>query len=90
MMMAVAHARTHACTARMIQVLLGNLRPEVPEVLGPQMQNLLRAMWSTDPAARPTLVHVLDTLDTAVAAGAAAFCDAARPLYETDNRRPGD
>jgi hypothetical protein len=48
----------------------------VPEVLGPQLRDLLQLMWRTDPTERPGAGAVLDTLDTLDAAGpGACFSD---------------
>jgi hypothetical protein len=55
------------------QVLLNDLRPQLPDVLGPALQELLQGMWRTVPAERPLLASVLDVLDGAHAAGAMAF-----------------
>jgi hypothetical protein len=63
-----------------LQVLLNELRPEAPEVLGPQLQDLLQRMWRTDPTERPDIAAVLDALDAAAVAGPdACFSDHAAP-----------
>ncbi len=59
-----------------MQVLLNDLRPHLPEVLGPRLQQLLRGMWCTDPAQRPDLAAVLDELTGADGTGATAFSEA--------------
>ena len=53
-----------------MQVLLSELRPELPEVLGPQLQELLQRMWRTEPTERPDVAAVLDALDAAAVANA--------------------
>ena len=53
-----------------MQVLLSELRPELPEVLGPQLQELLQRMWRTEPTERPDVAAVLDALDAAAGANA--------------------
>ncbi len=59
-----------------MQVLLSELRPELPEVLGPQLQELLQRMWRTEPTERPDLAAVVDALDAAAAntGGPDALC----------------
>ena len=53
-----------------MQVLLSELRPELPEVLGPQLQELLQRMWRTEPTERPDVAAVLDALDAVAGANA--------------------
>ena len=53
-----------------MQVLLSELRPELPEVLGPQLQELLQRMWRAEPTERPDVAAVLDALDAAAGANA--------------------
>jgi hypothetical protein len=65
-----------------VQVLMTGMRPDLPEVLGPQLQELLQAMWRTEPSERPDLAIVLDALDVAEHAGVRAFSDAASELYD--------
>ncbi len=68
-------------------MLLNDLRPALPEVLGPQLQQLLLHMWSGDPAERPHLASVLDALDLATAAGAEAFVESARETFSCESHR---
>ncbi len=59
-----------------MQVLLSELRPEVPDVLGLQLRDLLQRMWRTDPLERPGAAAVLDALDAVAASGPeACFSD---------------
>ena len=63
-----------------MQVLMHNLHPDLPDALGPAMHGLLRRMWSAEPADRPDVASVLDELDAAEASGPEAFSVAAREL----------
>eukprot|EP00750_Incisomonas_marina_P016460 INCI19132.13.p1 GENE.INCI19132.13~~INCI19132.13.p1 ORF type:complete len:802 (-),score=119.21 INCI19132.13:464-2869(-) len=66
----------------MVKVLLGDLRPEVPEFLGPAMRDLLQLMWLTDPGQRPDMDAVVDTLRSSSTAAAAAS-SSTRPVSDT-------
>ncbi len=78
----------------LLQVLLNELRPAMPEPLGPPLQELLRRMWRTEPSERPDLAAVLEAVDAAAAAGPhACFSDAAvreHQLWASGSSRSSD
>jgi hypothetical protein len=82
--------RVYACITA-FQVLMHNLRPELPAALGPRMHALLQRMWGTAPGHRPDLAVVLDELDAADAAGPdEAFASSGARLAAGDEDRGGD